>query len=420
MTTNIQKEYRILIVDDNPSIFEDFSAILTPRQSNSNNLSQLSKNLFGEDPSPSTPDADGFTPTYLLDYAANEIEASEMVIKSKRNNAPYSLVFMDSRMTPGLDGVQATRKIWNIDPEIEVVLCTAYTDYTWQEIIDVIGLSDQFLILKKPFDISAVKQLASTLTHKWERKKDLDRYLDKLETHADDLSQKTREMIATNEHKNLLNPNQVEIPNISEHSNFLYQLAELKTMEFDRLRKDFDKAHLTINRVMNLIQSIGYFSDYNKAHGRSSTPVDLRGLIKSITDSYQQSFSEKGIQIAVGNKHGEVLANIDPDKFSFVVKNLINNSIHALRDSKNKEINIDIHQETDRLKIQVMDSGEGIPSTIQSEIMKPFFTTKHPGNSSGLGLTIAKSIIEYYNGNLCLEKSTEQGTAFLIELPIKA
>ncbi|MFA5960988.1 MAG: EAL domain-containing protein [Tatlockia sp.] len=87
--------------------------------------------------------------------------------KALENGNPYALAFVDIRMPPGIDGITTIKKIWEIDQDIQVVICTAYSDYTWEDTVKNLGVSDNLLILKKPFDVEAVKQLASTLTKKW-------------------------------------------------------------------------------------------------------------------------------------------------------------------------------------------------------------------------------------------------------------
>jgi PAS domain S-box-containing protein len=70
-------------------------------------------------------------------------------------------------MPPGWDGIETIRQLWMVQHDLQVVICTAHSDYSWQEITDTLGATDKLLILKKPFDIVEVQQLAQTLTEKW-------------------------------------------------------------------------------------------------------------------------------------------------------------------------------------------------------------------------------------------------------------
>jgi PAS domain S-box-containing protein len=81
---------------------------------------------------------------------------------------PYALAFVDVRMPPGWDGVETIKQLWQVDPNLQVVICTAYSDYSWTDIYAKLGHSDSLLILKKPFDNIEVIQLAHALTRKWQ------------------------------------------------------------------------------------------------------------------------------------------------------------------------------------------------------------------------------------------------------------
>lgn len=90
-----------------------------------------------------------------------------MVKKSLAENRPYSLAFVDVRMPPGWDGVETIARIWEIFPQLQIVVCTAYSDYSWEQLRLKVGQPDNLLVLKKPFDNVEVQQLAHALTKKW-------------------------------------------------------------------------------------------------------------------------------------------------------------------------------------------------------------------------------------------------------------
>ena len=80
---------------------------------------------------------------------------------------PYAVAFVDMRMPPGWDGLETIEMLWEADPELQVVICSAYSDYEWSEIVERLGHTDQLLILRKPFDAIEVRQLCCSLTAKW-------------------------------------------------------------------------------------------------------------------------------------------------------------------------------------------------------------------------------------------------------------
>jgi len=90
-----------------------------------------------------------------------------MVEQAANEGRPYALAFVDVRMPPGWDGIETVAHIWQKFPELPVVICTAYSDYSWSEMISKLGHSDNLVILRKPFEAVEVLQLAHSFTRKW-------------------------------------------------------------------------------------------------------------------------------------------------------------------------------------------------------------------------------------------------------------
>lgn len=158
---------RVLVIDDNLAIHEDFKKILCPSSGGGDEaVDMLAAELFGDEP------ASGAAPTvsqttYQVDTASQGQEGLAKVVKALEEGRPYQLAFVDMRMPPGWDGVETISQIWKIDPFLQTVICTAFSDYTWPEIRKALGDSDRLLILKKPFDTAEISQIASALTEKY-------------------------------------------------------------------------------------------------------------------------------------------------------------------------------------------------------------------------------------------------------------
>jgi PAS domain S-box-containing protein len=156
---NGQNKPRILVIDDNRAIHDDFRKILCPAAHHQ--LDDLEATLFG-------PASATFQQTvFEMDSAFQGEEALGLLQKAMQEGRPYSMAFVDVRMPPGWDGVETTARLWELAPELQVVLCTAYSDYSWGEMMSRLQYSDRLVILKKPFDAVEVLQLASALTAKW-------------------------------------------------------------------------------------------------------------------------------------------------------------------------------------------------------------------------------------------------------------
>ena len=172
----IPENRRILIVDDNPAIREDFRKILATASSSSEDLAAAEEALFGDEASDSPVSAD-----YDLSFASQGQDALEIVKKATVEQEPIALAFVDVRMPPGWDGIETTQHLWETAPDLQVVICTAYSDYSWDEMVAKFGQSDRLVILKKPFDNVEVLQLASALTEKWRLQQEARLRLDQLE-----------------------------------------------------------------------------------------------------------------------------------------------------------------------------------------------------------------------------------------------
>jgi PAS domain S-box-containing protein len=116
--------------------------------------------------------------------------------KALEEGRPYAMAFVDIRMPPGWDGVETTQNLWGVDPGVQVVLCTAYADYSWDEMFEKIGNCDRLVILKKPFDAVEVLQLAHALTEKWWLHRQSRRKMAELESRV---AERTRELQQTND-----------------------------------------------------------------------------------------------------------------------------------------------------------------------------------------------------------------------------
>lgn len=270
---------RVLVVDDNQAIHEDFRKVLAADDSLGQDLEQAETELFGET-QPRMVNSQ-----YDLDFASQGQEALEKVQKSIEQNQPYAMAFVDVRMPPGWDGVETTTHLWEADPDLQIVICTAYSDYSWDEMVEKIGQSDRLVILKKPFDNVEVLQLASALTEKWRLQQEAKNRLDQLESIIND---------RTSDLKNSIQILQQNVAN--------YQRTE------EKLRKSEERFKLIADNAADLIIVLDtegnpeYFSpsvkytlghDFKSAGGKSVFewvhPEDRESMMASVSASINNS-----------------------------------------------------------------------------------------------------------------------------------
>jgi len=156
------------VVDDQEGIREQLSKYICRSGEKDKTLSlvqQAKARLLGVKPADMAGVGDD-DDNYLVDTASQGEEAYELVKLAVAGGKPYRVIFLDMRMPPGWDGLETMEKVWEADPKVQVVLCSAYSDYSWKNIVERVGKRDNLLILKKPFDVAEVSQLALALTEK--------------------------------------------------------------------------------------------------------------------------------------------------------------------------------------------------------------------------------------------------------------
>jgi diguanylate cyclase (GGDEF)-like protein len=155
---------RILIVDDNAAIHVDFRKVLGPQAEHSAQaaLDVLEANLFGETVAATA------RPNFEIDSAHQGQEGVAMAHQALVEGRPYAMAFVDMRMPPGWDGLKTIERLWATDPDVQVVICSAHTDYDWTEVVERLGHSDKLLVLRKPAEPIEVLQCATALSRKWE------------------------------------------------------------------------------------------------------------------------------------------------------------------------------------------------------------------------------------------------------------
>ncbi|MGV3532916.1 MAG: response regulator [Chthoniobacteraceae bacterium] len=152
---------RILIVDDNRAIHSDFSRILGGISAQRLALEAAEARLFLDTKQVQ------LLPAFELSHAMQGEEACAVVERAIAESRPFAMAFVDIRMPPGIDGVETAARLWRLQPDLQIVICTAHTDYSFDAITARLGTSDRLLILKKPFDAVEVRQLAQAITEKW-------------------------------------------------------------------------------------------------------------------------------------------------------------------------------------------------------------------------------------------------------------
>jgi len=295
---------RILIVDDNESIHEDFRKVLIHEKNEDYAaLDDLEAELFDDDekkPKNKTPDD---VLKYEVDSALQGQEALAMVNKAAQENRPYALVFMDVRMPPGWDGIETISRIWLKHPYVEMVLCTAYSDYTWDNIVEKLGSSDKLLFLRKPFDAVAVQQMALSLIKKWNLGEYARNYVNNLEQEVQQRTLQLNDLLTELEIKNaeLASSN-----NQLKHASLHDPLTGLpnRILFHDRLEQAIKLAMRNKTPFAVVIMDLNKFKEINDQWGHLSGDY----VLKTVADRIQKILRDS-----------DTIARLGGDEFAFVL-----------------------------------------------------------------------------------------------------
>ena len=158
---NLSSPRKILVIDDNVAIHGDIRRLLHRRRAD--DLTEDEQFIFGGPLTPHTL----LQHDYEIDSATSGQEGLALLKAASEKQTPYQMAFVDMRMPNGWDGLETIKQFWALEPGLQVVICTAYSEYSWEQIVQQLGFSDRLLILKKPFDNLEVCQLAAALTERW-------------------------------------------------------------------------------------------------------------------------------------------------------------------------------------------------------------------------------------------------------------
>jgi len=435
---------RILIVDDNVDIHTDFKKILLPKKdSHESQLEAIEEQLFGASSAGKAPALEW---SYEIDSAYQGQQALEMVETAAKNQKPYAMIFMDVRMPPGWDGIETIQKIWEKHPYTEVVLCSAYSDYTSDEIISTLGESHRLLFMKKPFDGVAVKHMALAMTTKWnfesqsrrhveelelavqKRTQELETSVEKLTTTNRDLDaslkqlQETQSLLLQASKMSALGEmaggiaHEVNTPlgTISLLVSQLQTLVRHGSLDQDELSELLKMIETTVTRIAKIIRGLRSFSRDGSHEPFKSTSI--RKIVDDTLALCSEKMKNHGIEIKLSDIPADLAVECREVQISQVLLNLFNNAYDAIEKLPQKWIQIETKDQQDHVQIVVTDSGPGIPPEIQQKLFQPFFTTKEVGKGTGLGLSISRGILQAHKGKFFLGDN-HQNTEFVIQLP---
>ena len=443
-TPSAKPANRILVIDDNASIHADFRKILGQEQDQNVGLNRAKALLFGESIAASPHSG------FVVDSAFQGREGLAMVKRAAEEGDPYALAFVDVRMPPGWDGVETISHIWQCCPEIQIVVCTAYSDYSWEEMIHKLGHSPNLVVLKKPFDNIEALQLAHALTEKWHLNRKVQSQLENLDALV---RHRTSELETANAQLKQEIAKQMKLESQLRQSQKMEAVGQLAA----GVAHDFNNILTVIQGNTSLLQD-QFRQDPSCAESLNDISIATERAARLVRQllafSRKQMLKPEVLNLGhVVNNLEEMLKRFLGDHIIFEVKAapdlppvradlsmmeqvVLNLSVNA-RDAmpkggkltvsldavaipndgvqKNSEVRPGQH-----VCLTVSDTGCGIAPELLPRIFDPFFTTKEIGKGTGLGLATVYGIVKQHNGWVDVQSAANEGTTFRIFLPVCA
>jgi signal transduction histidine kinase len=396
---------RILVVDDNEAIHRDFAKILQPEEGTVHDVDADAALLFGA--APSIEQAQAFD----VSFASQGQEALAAVVAARAAGRPFAMAFVDMRMPPGWDGLRTVMELWAADPEIQTVICTAYSDRTWEEIVAALKARDRWLVLKKPFDVIEVLQMANALTEKWNlarfaatKREAMERLV---EIRTADLVREqkvVREFLMSASHE-LLTP----LNGILGNLELLAGADPLPQAEQVQFVRDAERCaqdlHVLVRRILAFNQAE---SDRLECPDQRFQPLEL---LRECVQRHRSAASGKGIAI-----EARVADPIPADWIGPV--EAIRNALDLLTDNAVKftpqgHIQLEAGTVQGGLRFLVRDTGIGLTEAQLEWIRIPFAqvdgsrTRRHSG--IGIGLPLARRWAQAGGGKLEIDGSPDRG-----------
>jgi diguanylate cyclase (GGDEF)-like protein len=154
---------RILIVDDEAAMHDSYRRSFASQRSHEGDaLGAMAADLWDDAPEASDEEAH-----YDLLHVTQGLDAVAEVERAQAAGTPFAVAFIDIRMPPGIDGRETARRIRALDPDINIVIVTGFSDFSPLEISKVAGPADKIFYIAKPFEVAEIQQTAAALVARW-------------------------------------------------------------------------------------------------------------------------------------------------------------------------------------------------------------------------------------------------------------
>jgi len=420
--------YRILIADDEPSILNAYSSVLLAdakaKQADSG-LDDLEAELFGDSQQQAAQ-------AYELQLCQQGQQAVAAVKAAAAEGRPFSVAFLDVRMPPGINGVETAKEIRSIDPGLNIVFVTGYSDTDPRDMARIVPPVERLFYVAKPFQPLELQQFASALSNKWRAEQDLVVAHELLKQQYAQLQTANAELSRAKQKAEAASRMKTEfLANVSHELrtplNSIIGFSEMINNEAhgaignDKYSSYVRDIHASGQHLLGVVNDILDISKIEVGEFElQEDQVDVAETIETSLRIVHERAASAGISVTADVASTLPALRGDARRVRQILLNLLSNSIKFTA-SGGKVLVRAAGSNDGGITVSVADSGIGIAAEDIEKAMMPFgqvdgrLNRKYEG--TGLGLPLAKSLTELHDGRLTLKSAVGKGTTVTLDFP---
>lgn len=383
---------KILVADDEDVILNVYRRMLGPKAPNKKaELERMAQDLFDLEPASESRSFPRFDVS-LFNQGDLAIQAAE---QAKQKGERYAIAFLDMRMPPGKNGLQTASHLIRLDPEIEIVIVSAFSDYPRVDIAEALG-KDRFLILRKPFQPEELQQIAVMLSTRWSVSREREAF------------ERDKELFAANLAHQLRTP----LNNIFYDCESILSCPEVEPIKdkVEEILSEARKLHHLSEQIQWLNQSHYYTQNFQP------TCIKLEDLADQIIRIHQPDAKLRGLELCRTGQDTLPPVHADRQLLADALSHLVLNAIHY---SDHGKICLDL-QRGEQVRVAVVDHGLGIPQDEVENIFKRFYRipqTIQRVEGHGLGLSLVRDLVGLHGSQVFVKSELGVGSQFWFYLP---
>ncbi len=400
---------RILLIDDNPSIHDEFRKILCVDQADTRSAGEAASLPSASSSGPSVAARD-----FEVDSAYKGEEGLEMIRAAAKRGCPYAMAFVDGRLAGGWKGAETVRHIRQEYPDLQIIFCTSYSDRTSEDLAEHLGPDEHFFVLNKPLDRAELRQLAVALAQRKQAERKMRDYaatLEEARNAAQCASRAKSEFIA-----NLTHEIRTPMNAILGFSRSLMK-EPLAAEQLEKLGHIHDSGKTLLRMIEDILDYSQLSAGELKLH---AVDLNLDRVVRNVLEAAVPIARQKGLSVQYDADSSIPPLHGDQVHLRQVLRNLLDNAIKFTPHGK-VEIHTRLEAETDRtatVRVTITDTGIGIAEDAQAAIFDSFFqvdgSRTRQFEGVGLGLAICKGLAQLMGGQIGVQSSVGKGSSFWV------